>query len=256
MRHNFVNDIGDYAKYALLRTLCANVQNRAPKLGVIWYLTEHTEQNGDGRRRPHLSQDGWEQIDPELLVKMRTIESRLRGTGDLHLKLIEESDILPSDTVYFSDPLPNAHGSSSQRLAQRIDWFTGAKSAVADCNLLFLDPDNGLEVKSVPLGSRLAGKYAAVSEIADLLADGALVILYQHCDRSPWNIQKAKINGKLSNGVGQPLYIRSLRFGAFGARAFFCVTTGSEMAAVIDGGLDSLAKRVIGWDRSHTLQFE
>jgi hypothetical protein len=26
VRHNFVNDIGDYAKYALLRALCANGQ--------------------------------------------------------------------------------------------------------------------------------------------------------------------------------------------------------------------------------------
>ena len=53
MRHNFVNDIGDYAKFALLRALCA--ANETTRLGVIWYLTEHVEHNGDGRKRNHLS---------------------------------------------------------------------------------------------------------------------------------------------------------------------------------------------------------
>jgi hypothetical protein len=50
VRHNFVNDIGDYAKYALLRALCASAQP-AIRLGVIWYLTEHVERNNDGRKR-------------------------------------------------------------------------------------------------------------------------------------------------------------------------------------------------------------
>src|SRR5262249_12191125 len=75
MRHNFVNDIGDYAKYALLRALCAYARDDA-RLGVLWYLTEHQETNGDGRRRPHLSGDGWDALDPELLRLMRGLETR------------------------------------------------------------------------------------------------------------------------------------------------------------------------------------
>jgi hypothetical protein len=120
VRHNFVNDIGDYAKYALLRVLCTS-SHPPLRLGVIWYLTEHVEHNGDGRRRPHLSQDGWEQIDPELLTQMRSIESSLRSIDDLHLNLIEDSTILPADTVYFSKPLPGLPGASTQRVARRIE---------------------------------------------------------------------------------------------------------------------------------------
>src|SRR5207248_6093505 len=61
MRHNFVNDIGDYSKYALLRALCGHGSGIA-RLGVLWYLTEHRATNGDGRKRPHLSGDGWDAL--------------------------------------------------------------------------------------------------------------------------------------------------------------------------------------------------
>jgi hypothetical protein len=69
VRHNFVNDIGDYAKYALLRAFCSCGALKM-RLGVIWYLTVHPEVNGDGRRRAHLSREGWDGLDPELLGKM------------------------------------------------------------------------------------------------------------------------------------------------------------------------------------------
>jgi hypothetical protein len=256
VRHNFVNDIGDYAKYALLRVLCATARQPPLRLGVIWYLTEHAEHNGDGRRRPHLSQDGWEQIDPELLAQMRRIESGLRNSDDLHLNLIERSAILPPDTVYFSKPLPDVLGTTVQRVAQRAEWFARAKQAVASCNLLFLDPDNGLEVKSVGLRSRLAGKYVTVSEVTELLANGSLVILYQHCDRSPWQTQRAKIHDQLVIGIGQQPFMHSVRFGAFGARAFFCLTTDPDMAKTMDAGLSTLAERMARWDKAYTFRFE
>lgn len=255
MRHNFVNDIGDYAKYALLRALCDS-SPESWRLGVIWYLTEHIEHNGDGRRRPHLSGDGWEVIDPELLAKMRSIESRLSSPSDLHLDLIEQSDILPTGTVYFSEPIPSSYGSSMQRIRQREAWFTRAKESVAKCALVFLDPDNGLEVKSVRPGSRFAGKYVAVNEMTELMENGSLVILYQHGDRSPWQTQKAKVYNRLVANSKQQIYMRSLRFGAFGARAFLCVTTNPDVMHVLSAGFETLAGRVVEWDKAYTLQFE
>jgi hypothetical protein len=91
LRHNFVNDIGDYAKYAPLRAICAS-SGTPVRLGVIWYLTEHAEHNGDGRKRAHLTQDGWEDLDPDLLVAMRRIEKR---QDELSVALVESSGILP-----------------------------------------------------------------------------------------------------------------------------------------------------------------
>ena len=57
-------------------------------------------------------------------------------------------------------------------------------------------------------------------------------------------------------GIGPQFYIRSVRFGAFGARAFFCLTTDPVTVTVMNAGLDTLAKRVAVWDKAHTLRFE
>jgi len=36
----------------------------------------------------------------------------------------------------------------TSRIIQREEWLTGAVRAVYDCNAVFLDPDNGLEIDS------------------------------------------------------------------------------------------------------------
>jgi hypothetical protein len=255
VRHNFVNDIGDYAKYALLRALCANGQATI-RLGVIWYLTDHTEQNGDGRKRAHLSQDGWETLDPELLKSMRLIEERLASQDELNVRLIEASGILPPDTSYFSEAIPRAERSVHQRVSGRVAWFSRAQKKVAPCNLVFLDPDNGLEVRSAPITSPLASKYATVSEIAALLEHGSGVVLYQHGARTPWPVQRERICAQIASGTNQALTIRSLRFGAFGARSFFCVTSSGYLTHAVDAGLEQLRRRVDSWDKSSYLLVE
>ena len=250
VRHNFVNDIGDYAKYALLRALC---RGGAPKmrLGVIWYLTVHPEINGDGRRRAHLSREGWDGLDPDLLEKMRSIESSLRSRDELHLSLIEESQILPGDTTFFSEPLPDITGPPHRRLRERIMWFTRAQETVQGCELIFLDPDNGLEVQSVGPSSRLAGKYSTVAEISLLLSTGAGVVFYQHCDRSPWRIQRIRIMNQIASGVGpRHVTIRSVRFGGFGSRAFFCVSARRAIARAVDENLRRFEERISAWEGS------
>ena len=255
MRHNFVNDIGDYAKYALLRALCSSSSSPI-RLGVIWYLTEHVELNGDGRRRAHLSRQGWDDLDPDLLARMRKIEGDLGDHSDLHLGLIEHSGILPADTVFFSEAMPDTGGPSDLRIARRAAWFTRARQRAADCNLLFLDPDNGLEAPSVRPTSRFAGKYVTVAEVRKLVSTGAGVVLYQHCNRSPWRAQREQVEARLASGVGKPITVRSLRFGAFGARAFFCVSVQPQLTETIDNALDVLRERTASWDKAHYFSFE
>jgi hypothetical protein len=255
VRHNFVNDIGDYAKYALLRAVCASDQELI-RLGVIWYLTDHAEWNADGRKRAHLSQDGWANLDPDLLARMRQLESTLPGQNALNVGLIEASGILPTGTVFFSGALPQGQGTPRQRASERTAWFERARKAVATCNLVFLDPDNGLEVPSVPVTSRLASKYATVPEVGWLLESGASVVLYQHGSRVPWQAQRERILSQIASGTDRALVVRTLRFGAFGVRAFFCVTTCPRMTAAVERSLDQLRRRVEGWDKSGYLLIE
>ncbi len=255
MRHNFVNDIGDYVKYALLRTLCTEGTDDV-RLGVVWYLTDHVESNGDGRRRPHLSRDGWSDLDSELLVKMRAIEQTLTSKNDLHLSLVERSSIFTASTIFFSEALPESSYPARLRVQQRAAWFARAREAVTACDIVFLDPDNGLEVRSVAPTSRLASKYVRVAEISSLLSIGASVVLYQHCDRSPWSTQRSRIQRQIASGVPRPVSIRSLRFSAFGGRAFFCISGSREIAIRIDNSLGAIQERVASWDKAHHLLIE
>jgi hypothetical protein len=255
MRHNFVNDIGDYAKYALLRAICLDA-SEAVQLGVIWYLTDHEIQNGDGRKRAHLTQDGWETLDPDLLRQMRQIESKVSGQGELSISLIEAVGILPSSTAYFSEPVPGTYGTGAERVKERNGWFGRAKKAMEGCNVIFLDPDNGLEVRSAPLTSPLATRYATVREMSELLENNAAVILYQHGTRTAWESQRQDVCGRIAAGSTRPTTIRTLRFGAFGVRAFFCVTTSANMAEVIDTGLDQIRRRTENWAKENYLLFQ
>jgi hypothetical protein len=255
VRNNFVNDIGDYAKYALLRALCGS-SPKGTRLGVIWYLTDHPERNGDGRKRIHLSMDGWENLDPGLLTAMRLIEGTLSSPDDLNVGLIEDSSILPGGTAYFSEAVPHAQTTPQQRVSERAAWFERARIAVADCNLVFLDPDNGLEVRSVPVTSPLASKYATVSEIAALLENGTGVVLYQHGSRTPWPEQRERTRAQITSGTSLPLTVRTLRFGAYGARAFFCVTPSQRLTDAVNVGLDRLRRRAEDWDKSRYLLVE
>jgi hypothetical protein len=254
VRHNFVNDIGDYAKYALLRALCASDPGLV-RLGVIWYLTDHAEFNGDGRKRAHLSDDGWLRLDPDLLARMRQIEGTVRSR-ELSVSLIEASGILPAGTAFFPEPVPRAPSAPGQRAAERVAWFERARKAVAGCNLVFLDPDNGLEVPSVPVTSRLAGKYASISELRTLLESGAGVVLYQHGSRTSWPTQRGRILAQIGAGADRRLVVRTVRFGAYGVRAFFCITTDSRMTDAVDCGIDLLMRRVDGWDKARYLLVE
>jgi hypothetical protein len=257
MRYNFVNDIGDYAKYALLRALCASEEVLDMRLGVIWYLTVHQELNSDGRKRAHLSHKGWDGLDSELLGKMRSIEENLRDQSDLHLSLVEQADILPKDTVFFSDPLPNTAGSPLKRREERASWFARAQEVVADCQLIFLDPDNGLEVRSIGSSSQLAGKYATVAEISSLLSTGAGVVFYQHGDRSPWTTQRSRIRDQILSGMNQRnVTIRSVRFRAFGSRAFFCVSSQGNITQSLNESLKKFEEHVSTWGKSRYFLFE
>lgn len=255
VRHNFVNDIGDYAKYALLRALC-EADPGYVRLGVIWYLTDHEESNGDGRRRAHLSGRGWETLDPALLATMRDIERRLQGQNQLNLGLIEAASILPAGTTFFAEALPQARGSAQARVSGRMAWFERARKAVADCNLVFIDPDNGLQPRSVRLTSPQAGKYATAHEIAEFLDTGTAVVLYQHGSRMTWSEQRENVCSAVAAAADQAVTIHSLRFGAYGVRAFFCITASPRMTEIVKSGMDLLRRRTEGWEKARYLVLE
>jgi len=80
--------------------------------------------------------------------------------------------------------------------------------------------------------------------------------LYQHGSRLAWETQRERIYSTLSTGISSSLRIRTVRFGAFGVRSFFCISVDSELTDGIQAALDTLRERVASWDRSHYLMVE
>jgi hypothetical protein len=250
MRHEYAGDIGDYVKYALLRAICAAMPQI--RLGVVWYLTDHTEHGNDGRLRPHLTGSGWEALDPQLLTELRQLSTL---PGGITLEGIQQSTVLPVGTVFVSEPMPEPRVPASARPQARAAWFDRTVQAVAQCDLVFLDPDNGLEVTSVPAKAPRAGKYATASEVAALLSARAGVILYQHGARTTWPVQRDRVLSRLADAHNGALAVRTLRLRAQGGgRSFLCLSTRPDQARAYDTAFAALTTRVATWGRSARLE--
>ena len=167
MKEQYVGDVNDYRKYALLRLLGRS----GLRLGVCWMLTPN-DGRSDGNKLAYLDQAKQERHDPELFALLR----RVRGEADARrLILIEGSETLPG-AVFVNTIVP-------ETLFERQLWFKQASAALADTDLVFFDPDNGIEVGSVAKGGRNSSKYVYHDELAATYRAGHSLLVYQHFQR-------------------------------------------------------------------------
>jgi hypothetical protein len=172
MQNRYIGDIGDYVKFAILRTLAVE-----RSLGIVWWLFPDESHNEDGRFREYLDQPGsWEAFDPALFQALQ----RLRDKREL--RAIETAGILPNGT-FFSEPIPCDCRPYSIRPIERGRWFSAAKAKITKCDLVFLDPDNGIATENLRDTCRRAGKSVTVREVTALLQEGRCVVVYHHQTR-------------------------------------------------------------------------
>ena len=91
------------------------------------------------------------------------------------VSLIQNTNLL-FDTQYFFAPV-------SATSAERKRWFAELYQQAQACELVFLDPDNGLEVKSRPYGRKLSEKYVYWREVEALWRGGKSLLLFQYFAR-------------------------------------------------------------------------
>ncbi len=206
MQNRYVGDAGDYAKYALLRSLCAGPPPLS--LGVLWYLFPDEGHNGDGRHIAYLRQPGLADRDAGLHATL----AQLVASGHRSVAAVEAAGILPGARFHAS---PVAIGGApAQRTAHRADWFGEGLASLAGTDLLFLDPDNGVETRSLNRSDYRAGKFAFWSEIDAAWATGASLVLYNHLNRTaPAAVQTERLRvafrERLTNiGLLAPLLFR------------------------------------------------
>src|SRR5712672_1118000 len=148
MQDRYVGDVGDFGKYALLRRICGLPGERAVSLGVVWCLFQDEIHNGDGQHISYLGAPEFCNLDVELITALRTIVE----TGPRCISSVLAAGVLPQGTVSYNLPVsPSAVGrrSRNDRLRYRSAWLERCLGLTANCELMFFDPDNGMEVASV-----------------------------------------------------------------------------------------------------------
>jgi hypothetical protein len=144
MKNKYFGDINDYKKYGLLRALTDQGEISTT---VCWVLTEDDDRS-DGRRIQYLEQpEKWRYHDPEVFdhLQVQVMQRRIRSVD-----AIEGTDVLPNCRFY--SPLVGDDVKARQHYFRELLKF--AKGS----QLVFFDPDNGLEVKSVPSGCKNSSK--------------------------------------------------------------------------------------------------
>ena len=226
MQTRYLGDSHDFIKFALLRHVHSQCRLR---LGVNWYLTrpENVDRKGssDGEMRHHLTHPAWAGWDAELLDAVRGFEVSEHRT----LAALEASGILPPDTLFFDEPV-------AQR--DREGWHARATGALADADLVFLDPDNGMEVKPQSMTGSRKAKYAYYAELRSYYERKQAVIAIQFAGRSDPIERGQTVRTKLASHLERPVSLPIVR-GRVTPNILFVALAPDGMATALDSALRS-----------------
>ena len=170
MQERYLGDVHDFFIFRFLRHLALET---AFKIGLNWYLTRPEDVDPpnckDGEQRFHLlgrDREQWKEWDTDLFEKLLTFKE----IGGRNLSHFYQQRILGGQTRYFDEFVPTAQNKVDE-------WHRRALKHLLDCDLVFLDPDNGFEVKSAK--GRKAAKYARYRHIAAYCEAGKAVVCIQ-----------------------------------------------------------------------------
>lgn len=173
MQDRYAGDIGDYGKFGLLRALCAADLS----IGINWYKVESLECEID-RDGGYKQNDGKNLIPDHLKIcdeQLADVLTQIAVSKNRSIDALEKSNLIDG-AVYYQDSLS---------MEERTQWHENAMKKLAGCDVVFLDPDNGMLVKSVRKKSKRSVKYTLYEEVRDYLKRGQSVLIYNHRCRKP-----------------------------------------------------------------------
>ena len=188
MQDRYVGDVGDYGKYGLLRSLCGGDElGKALRLGVLWYRFDGTETltANDGSHTAYLLNPSRNErllptCDPDLFQKMK----RLVAGNTRSISAVEASGTLPADTLFFNAGLNFDQTPSGERPAKRRSWLDAGLRQVKQADVVFADPDNGLEVPSRNRLSKMGPKHAYYDDLRRVGSEARASLSYHHIGRN------------------------------------------------------------------------
>jgi hypothetical protein len=187
MKNQYCGDVHDYRKYGLLRHL---IRSGFKRPLVVWMLTPD-DRSRDGRFRSYLSKpERYRQFDPVLFDLLRDEASE----GPASVDLIQRIGVLEVASFHAGEVPDSRIG----RTEGRAMMHSKAKAA----DLVFFDPDNGLEVKSKPVGRKGSSKYLFWEELTGVWRNGSSVVVYQHLSRIKRKVLESRLADELSSRTG------------------------------------------------------
>lgn len=221
MQNRYTGDIGDFGKLGLLRQLRVT----GLRIGVNWYLVPDENHNNDGRHIDYLKKDSFRFCD-ELLWRQL---GKIVDSGTRRVRALEESGILPAS--YYSRPLDFSGAAKPTRNVLRWEWHCRAAEKLRGCDVIFVDPDNGLIVPSAN-GTPKSNKFVLPQELAEYYRSGASVIYYQHKARLPDNFYLAQHKELLNSGAFPGATGTGLKFISTSQRYYFFIVQPQHTARV------------------------
>jgi hypothetical protein len=215
MQDRYAGDVGDFVKLGLLRALSFD-----KKLGVAWYRFPNEDHNKDGRHISYLDQpDLYASLDSDLFIHLKNVAR----TGRLIAHLVPTL----GEAIFSDESLDVSKTHARVRRSWRKKWFSRTLSQLADCDLVFADPDNGIvDDNDWRKGSSKFGKQIPVEEVR-ALANGRCAIIYHHNTRRQGG-HDAEVNYWLKE-IGLPAL--AVRAKARSPRTFFVFNPGPEIVA-------------------------
>ncbi len=169
MKNQYFGDLSDFHKYGLLRALTGKGRVTTT---VCWMLTPD-DSHANGRRTQYLEHAvEWRPYDAELFD---CLHQKVSVEGARRIDCLPWEKLLPK-TRFYEAPLRDA-------AYDRTRYFNGLWRLADGSDLIFFDPDNGMEVKSRPYGRKYSSKYLYWRELTRAYLRGFAVLVYQHFPR-------------------------------------------------------------------------
>jgi hypothetical protein len=147
-------------------------------------------------------------------------------TGARHIRSLEAA-LAGLDVRFAGNAIP-IDCAPSQRPSARDAWFRQVLRAMEGAELVFVDPDNGLEPASYRETLASSAKSIRISEVKRLAEDGRSVLVYHHqTRRKGGHLEEIRYwaNNLRSQGFKT---VDALRAPAYSPRVFFLIN-GTEM---------------------------
>lgn len=215
MKNQYFGDVGDFGKYGLLSALSSS----GMKLGVNWYLTNNDAKT-DGKFIEYLHKPEFVESDVELA-------DFLRGCIDLEKRNVSEIRSFERFSGFeFHDDILDlkrikalSEAGRRKRTAVRAKWFEDSLEKLSNCNLIFCDPDNGIETKAMSKIDINSVKYVMIDEIKTMIEKGHSLVIYNHRDRSTEESYISRFK-EIKNQLSNDISLRVIRFNRYSARDY------------------------------------